>query len=382
MGKGPLIFISAGEPSGDLHAAGLVAAMRERRPDARFLGIGGPRMEAAGVELLASYHQLAVVGLLEVISHAGPILRALRGAKRAISRERPALTILVDFPDFNFRLGDHSHSLGIPVFYYICPQLWAWRQGRVKRLARFAKALGVILPFEEEFYRSRGLEAHFVGHPLLDTLRPSTPPHLFRGELGLESGQRLVALLPGSRRGELQRHLPLMVEAASLMAGRDPSLRFVTALLHQEHAGLYRRLVPGGGGVEVPAVVGRTWDCLAAADLALAASGTVTLEAAILSTPMVVTYRVSRLTYLLGRRLIRVPFASLVNLLARREVVPELLQDRATPSAMASRALALLQSPEALARMEGELEEVRRMLGGPGASRRAAELALRCGGLL
>ncbi len=290
--------------------------------------------------------------------------------------------MLIDFPDFNFLLGERAKASGAKVFYYICPQLWAWRQGRAKRLARFADALAVILPFEERFYIERGLNAKFVGHPLLDSVKPSTGRTAFLSSLGLQGEATVVALLPGSRRGEIRRHAPIMLEAARRIKEEFASASFLLPLLREEDL-LY--LDAGTRAMKdelsVKVVTGATWDCLNAADLAIAASGTVTLEAAIIGTPVIVTYKVSPLTYHLGKRLIKVKFASLVNLIAGREVVPELLQHRATPEEIAAQAISLLESEAALADMRSSLARLRKELGGPGACRKAARLALETAGL-
>lgn len=373
------IFIVAGEASGDLHGAELVKALRHRLPAARLFGIGGPLMRKAGMEALFDCSSLAVVGLVEILEHLGPIVRAFRTTVRWLRTERPSLLILIDYPEFNFLLAGRAKRLGIPIFYYISPQVWAWRQGRVKKLRRLVDRLAVILPFEEVFFRDRGVPVTFVGHPLLDVVRASPSHDAFRAEIGLAEQEHLVGLLPGSRTGEVSRIFPIMAKAAEQMLASRPDLQFVVALAPSLDAdGLWKKISPSPSlRARLNTVAGRTYDFIAAADLLLAASGTVTLEAAILGTPMIVTYRVSPITARLARLLIRVPYASLVNLVAGREVVPELIQEQATPARLAREALALLENGHRLEAMRQDLEAVRRALGEPGAAGRAADLAVK-----
>ncbi len=371
------IFISAGEASGDLHGAALASALQELCPGVRLIGIGGDRMAEAGVELLVHNQELAVVGLVEVVSHIVPIAKAFKRATAFIRKKRPDLLILIDFPDFNFLLGRRAKSHGVPVFYYICPQLWAWRQGRVEQLKRFADALAVILPFEEEFYRQRGLDTRFVGHPLLDSVKPSLGRKEFMDQLRIPLSKRIISLLPGSRRGEIQRHLPVMLEAAMLIRAELTDIDFLLPLLKpQDIQPIPQEIQKRIQDLSIKIVTGQTWNALNASDFAIAASGTVTIEAAIMGTPMLVTYRVSPLTYHLGKRLIKVKYASLVNLIAQKEVVPELLQDRATPENIASTSISILSSPQRLREMESALAEVIKALGARGAAQNAARMAL------
>lgn len=380
----PRIMIVAGETSGDLHGTHLVQALRGMRPDLLISGMGGPALAAQGVEILYDAARMAVVGILEVISHLKDIRAAKRILEDFLREKRPQLLILIDYPDFNLLLAAKARKLGIPVFYYISPQVWAWRSGRVRTIKRLVDKMAVILPFEEEFYRQRGMAVEFVGHPLVDELagvvealapQPAT------------AGPPLIGLLPGSRRREIAVMLPLFLAAARRLKARHPQVSFIIPLA----PGLDRQLLMAHGLADCsdldirlvePAERHRR---MAACAAVLAASGTVTLELAMLGTPMVVSYRVAPLTYFLGRLLIKVRYASLVNLVARQEVVPELLQDAATPEAISRELDRLLTDPARRRAMLDGLALVRQRLGGPGASHRAALLALnmlaerRCG---
>lgn len=370
----PRIFLIAGEASGDLHGAGLVHAIRARLPEAEFSGIGGPCMESAGVRLLFPASRLAVVGVVEILTHCGDILRAFRLTRGALRRERPDLLVLIDYPEFNLLVAGRARSLGIPVFYYVSPQVWAWRQGRVRKLRRLVDRMAVILPFEQDFYARRGMDVTFVGHPLLDVVRSRMSRAEFRRAAGLDPDRPVVGLLPGSRAGEIGRVFPVMAAAAAEVIRSRPGVQFMVPLAPGVRSSSLEPLVPGRAGL-IP-VEGMTYEAIAASDTVLLASGTVTLEAAILGTPMVVMYRVSPLTAWLGRRLVRVPFFSLVNLVAGRRVVPELLQEEATPGRLAEEILALLDDAGTRALQVRGLAEVSRALGVPGAADRAAEAAL------
>ncbi|OQX14504.1 MAG: lipid-A-disaccharide synthase [Desulfobulbaceae bacterium A2] len=375
----PLVMIVAGEASGDLHGARLVQALRHLRPELSFCGMGGPELAGVGVELLCDAARIAVVGVTEVLGHLGDILAARRRLIEAMRRRRPALLVLIDFPDFNLWLARTAKKLGIPIFYYISPQVWAWRSGRVHTIGRLADRIGVILPFEEEFYRQRGVRVDFVGHPLLDSVRNTQTRQEFCQRHGLDHRQALVALLPGSRRKEISGLLPIFLESARRLAqelGRPCT--FLLARAPTVAPELLEAAGAGAGGIDLRVMSEGRYDLMAACDAALAASGTVTLELAILKVPMVVAYRVSSHSYWLGRLLVRVPFFSLVNLVAQRRLVPELLQDECTPEHIVRHLLTLLKEPAARADTLAGLAEVCRLLGGGGASERAARIALEC----
>jgi len=372
-------MIVAGEASGDLHGARLVQALRQERPELAFCGMGGPELAGAGVELLCDAARIAVVGVTEVLGHLGDILAARRTLVTAMRKRQPALLVLIDFPDFNLWLARTAKKLGIPIFYYISPQVWAWRSGRTRTIGRLADRIGVILPFEQEFYRRRGVRVDFVGHPLLDSVQRTMERAEFCRAHGLHPEHCLVALLPGSRRGEIQRLLPVFLASARLLARQLD--RPCTFLLVQAPTVSAEQLAAAGieaanANIDLRIMREHRYDIMAASDAALAASGTVTLELAILGTPMVVAYRVSMHSYWLGRLLVRVPFFSLVNLVAQRRLVPELLQDECTPDTIVRHLLPLLKEPAVRADTLAGLAEVRRLLGGGGASQRAARIAL------
>lgn len=380
------VFIIAGEASGDLHGAGLMMAMKSLRPDVEFLGIGGPKMVDAGLRPVFLNNELAVVGLFEILSHVRPIFKAVRKAMHALKQERPNLLVLIDYPGLNLFMARYARHLGIPVFYYISPQVWAWRRGRIKKMRRFIDKLAVILPFEEEFFRSNGLNAYFVGHPLLDVVRPSLSREAFCESVGLMPDKEIVGILPGSRVGEVQRMLPVFLQTAALIRRELPDCQFVLPVAPglsmswiQECIARERQAhsqIP-----EISIVERKTYDAMVASSLLLLASGTVTLEAAILRVPMLVAYRVSSMTYHLARRIVHVKFMSLVNLIADREVVPEFLQHEATPERLSEAGLSLLMNKKRRQDILNGLNEVVSQLkvsgqGQEGAAMQAARLAL------
>ncbi|MFH7319922.1 lipid-A-disaccharide synthase [Desulfurivibrio sp. D14AmB] len=370
----PHILIVAGEASGDMHGANLVKAIKAQRPEVRISAMGGGALAAQGVNLVYESSRLAVVGLIEVLSHLGEIRAALAKLRAFLREQRPELLILIDYPDFNLMLAATAKKLGIPVFYYISPQVWAWRQGRVRTIRQRVDMMAVILPFEQEFYRNRGVAVEFVGHPLLDELAEvvseSPTPHGGPG--------RLIGLLPGSRRRELATMLPIFLAAARRLAAQLPTPpRFVLPLA----PGLDPRELQGYGldqaaDLQIEISTEQRHRTMARCDVVMAASGTVTLELAILGVPMVAAYKLSPLSYLLGRLLIDLPHATLVNLVAGREVIPELLQYEATPEKISRAVADLLEDEGRRAEMVAALAQVRQQLGGSGASQRAAALAL------
>ena len=375
------IMIIAGEASGDLHGARLVQAMRQQEPGLAFCGMGSRELAAAGVELLFDASKIAVVGLIEVLAHLPDIVTALKMLKKRMRDDRPDLLILIDFPDFNLMLAKRAKKLGIPVFYYISPQVWAWRTGRVKTIGRLVDTIGVILPFEEAFYRSRGVAAHYVGHPLLDSVKVTTDRDSFCRRHGINPAHKLIGLLPGSRRKEISALLPDFLAAAKRLPGKyDHEFVFllpVAATVSEED--LWNNgLETYSGQINIHLIREDRYDMMAACDAVVAASGTVTLELAILGIPMVVVYKVSPHTYFLGRLLVRhMQFFSLVNLIAERSVVPELLQDEVNPGKIEAELVRLLFDDQARAEMQTALAEVRCKLGHPGASQQAAGLALK-----
>jgi lipid-A-disaccharide synthase len=357
------VLISAGEASGDLYAAALASKLRRDNPGIELFGCAGPRMRTAGVEAVVESESLAVVGLLEVVAHIPRIYREYRKLVKAAQERRPEVAVLTDSPDFHFRVARRLKKLGIPVVYLVAPQVWAWRKGRLPKMRRLIDRLLCIFPFEKDFFEKHGIPAEYLGHPLTRMVRPSASPLELRRRFGVPDGSKLIALLPGSRHGEIERHLPILLEAARRTGLQTCS--FIAALPPRMAENFRERFLAASIQVQE----GQTWDVLACSDLALAASGTVTIEACLLNTPMVAFYRVNRLSWLLGKLLVRVPFYSMVNLVAGRRVVPELIQSDMTADKLAAEALSLLEHTN---EMRKELAWVAAKLSGPGDPMEAA----------
>lgn len=353
------VLVSAGEASGDIYGAGIVNALRNRMPDARFFGCAGPLMQAAGVEPVVDAASLSVVGLVEVLAHIPRIYAEFRKIQRVAALRKPDLAILTDSPDFHLPLAGKLRRLGIPVIYLVAPQVWAWRKGRLKTLRRNVNRLLCIFPFEEKFFRDNGVPVTYLGHPLAWSIRPSVSREEFFLRNQLPADRPLVALLPGSRRGEIHRHLPALLDCVSRLAEKRKAT-FVLAA--NAVPGRAAELQSAAGHVPVRVVEGQTWDLLAYGDLALAASGTVTVEGALLGIPMVTFYRVTGVSWLLGRFLVDVPFYSMVNLIAGRKIVPELMQQEMTGERLAAEAARLLDDGEARQQMKRDLAGVARAL--------------------
>jgi lipid-A-disaccharide synthase len=368
-------MISCGEPSGDMYAAALAEAIRTLDPSATVSGFGGDRLRSAGANLLGDFSGLSVTGLLEVVRLLPRTYGMYRRLVAHARAHRPDVFVAVDFPDFNFTLAKALRKLGIPIVYYISPQLWAWRSGRMKTMRAIADRVLVIFPFEERIYRDAGVPVEWVGHPLLDVMPPRLQRREARARLGLAPEGPVVALLPGSRRNEVGAILPGLAEAAGMIRAHLPDVQFVVARAPHVPDDLLHPLGSVRGGA-VKVVDGHADDVLEAADLALVASGTVTVQAALHECPMIVVYRLSPLTYRIGRPFVRVDTFAMANLVAGKRVVPELIQDDFVPERVAAAALELLTRPDAAARMRADLREVRARLGEPGASRRAARAVL------
>jgi lipid-A-disaccharide synthase len=371
------VMISCGEPSGDLYAGALAAAILKLEPEAAITGFGSARLRAAGASLVRDFSGVSVTGLTEALRVIPQSWQNYRALLRAADDERPDVFVPIDFPDFNFFLARALHKRGIPIVYYISPQLWAWRRGRLKTMRRVADRVLVIFPFEQTFYEEAGVPATFVGHPLLELSPPPIPRDAFLRARGLDPSRPVVAMLPGSRRNELRTILPDLVRAAGIVAERLPSVQFVIARAPHLDSELFAPLTAWPRGASTPVTVeGATDACLASADVALVASGTVTIQAALHGCPMVVVYRVAPLTYVLGKPLLHVDTYAMVNLVAGRRVVPELIQDAFTPAAAAAEALRVLTDPAHAERVRRDLADVRAKLGTVGASRRAAETVI------
>jgi len=366
--KKPLILISAGEASGEMHAARLAAALR-LRTGGHLFGLGGARMREAGVELLADANQVAVVGISEVVRRLPAVWQVYRQMVEEAAQRKPDLAILVDFPDFNLRLARRLHAQGVRIVYFISPQVWAWRPQRVELMKRLVERVLCIFPFEEEFYRRAGVPVNFVGHPLVDAVRRTSTREEFAAKYRLNPTEPIVTLLPGSRPGEIEHNLPGMLEAChQLERTRDYQIALAAAPgITEKHMLEHARF-----DVEVRIVEGATYDALAAADCAIVSSGTATVEAALLGVPMVVVYRVSATTAFVARRLVRTPHFAMVNLIAGRRVVREFIQDEFKPEAVAAEARRLLESAEARDKMKRDLAEVCAKLGAGGAIEKAA----------
>ena len=367
------ILLSCGETSGDLYAGELVRELRLRQPGIEVFGLGGDRLAAQGAELLAHVKDLAVVGLLEVVSHLRSLRRVFDRVLSEVDRQLPDVAVLVDYPDFNLRLARHLRRRGVRVVYYVSPQVWAWRRGRLDTIRKTVDHMLVIFPFEEALYREAGVPVTFVGHPLVDLVHPPADKRGFVTGLGLDPERPVVALLPGSRPKEIAHNLPPLAGAVEKLAGERPELQFLLALAPSLS---FRAVAEAFRSLPVHIVANQTQGVLASGTVSVVASGTATVEAALLGAPMVVVYRLAPLTYLLGRRLVKVPHFAMANLIAGERVVPEVIQRELTPERVAAEVRALLDAPARREAMQAGLAEVRRKLGEPGASGRAAAVVL------
>ena len=370
---GRCVMIIAGEASGDLHGANLIRHMREQVDVPLFFcGIGGAAMRRAGAKILVEAEHLSVVGITEVIARMPDILSGMKTAKRMLASRIPDLLVLIDFPDFNLRIAATAKKHGIPVFYYIAPQVWAWRKGRVRTIRKRVDHTAVILPFEVDFFKAHGVPVSFVGHPLLDAGYEPAPLY------ERTEGRTVVGLLPGSRGSEVTRHLPVMMEAAARISRRHPHVTFLVSCAPsipvERTASITEKYI---GAVPFTIVPGDVTQVLKKSICVVAVSGTVSLETALYGVPMVVIYRVSFLSYWLAKALIRLEHISLVNLIAGKAVVPELIQKEASAENIAVRIVSMISDPQELETVRKGLAEVRKRLGGPGASARAAGIAAR-----
>jgi lipid-A-disaccharide synthase len=373
----PTILLSACEPSADLHGARLMAALKGRLEGAAFVGIGGERMAAEGLEVVFPARELSVMGISEVLARLPVIRRAFRAVGETLARRRPDAVVIIDAPDFNLRVAGRARRCGVPVVYLVPPKVWAWRRGRLKTIRRRVDRVLAILPFEPPIYEAAGIPVTYVGNPLVDEMaevrvRAPRTDGWRPEDLGIPPGGPLVALLPGSRPREIDHILPDLLAAARLLQGRVPDVRFALSAAGSLDPAPIRRAA-AAAGVAVTLVEGRTPELLCAADAAAMASGTVTLQCALAGTPGVIVYRAAPLTYAIGSRLVRVPHFGLVNLVAGRRVMPELLQHAFTPEAVCGHLHALLTDPDAAGRQRQGIKEVQAALGAPGAAGRAAD---------
>lgn len=371
------VMMSCGEASGELYAAALARELLALAPGTRIVALGGSQLREAGVEILADYHGISVTGLTEALRVIPRSLGLIRELGAAADRIRPDVFVPIDFPDFNFRLMAAMKKRGIPVVYYISPQLWAWRAGRMRTMKRLVSKVLVIFPFEERIYRDAGVDAEFVGHPLVDLAVPSADRQTLRARFGAPGDAPLIALLPGSRGNELRAILPDMARAAAIVARRLPAAKFVLARAPRLHDDLFAPIAEHMPGIDVAIADQAADDVLAAADVAITASGTATVQAALHERPMVMVYRLSPLSALLGRLFVKLDTFGMVNLVAGERVVPELVQERFTPEAVADEVVSLVTDSARREAMVAKLRDVKGKLGGRGGARRAAEAILR-----
>jgi lipid-A-disaccharide synthase len=367
-------MIVAGEASGDLHGSYLMRAMKELLMPVTFYGIGGENMVQEGMHFLARSSQLSVMGLTEVFSHLRFIVKLMTKLKKSLDTNPPDLLILIDYPGFNLHLAKAAKKRGVKVLYYISPKIWAWRKGRIKTIRQAVDQMALIFPFEEDIYRKAGVKATFVGHPLLDEINLKKPVEMIFSELQLEKHKTTVALLPGSREGEVKKLLPGMLDAAELIAARIPDIQFIIPTAQTIRPELINKIVKQ---VELPIhlVSGLTYEVLAVSDVVIVASGTATLETALFGKPMVIVYKVSPLTYILGRMVVKIKHVGLPNIVAGHTIVPELIQHHFTPERLAEEVISILSNHQIRDRMVTDLSAIKRNLGAPGASLRTAQLA-------
>jgi lipid-A-disaccharide synthase len=369
-------MIVAGEASGDLHGAELARELMKLDSSLSLSGIGGTGMAAAGVTLFCDISRLAVMGFIEVISRLKDIRAAMKILENQFKFNKPDLLVLIDYPGFNLELARRAKKYNIPVLYYISPKIWAWREGRIKSIKAYVDRMAVILPFEKNFYQGHGVEVDFVGNPLLDQVYPTLESNEFKSRYKIERDATVIGIMPGSRKQEIAKLLPVFIQTALLLNKKIKKCTFLLPMAStlteddlKEHGAKDDRL-------DIRIIKENRYETMAACDAAMAASGTLTMELAILQVPMVVCYRVSKLTYFLAKSIVKVEFASLVNLVAEKEVVPELLQQKATPENIYRKILPLLLNRETRDAMKQEFAHVVKQLGEPGGSKRTAALAM------
>jgi len=372
---GPKVMIVAGEASGDLHGSLLVREMLAINPSLHFFGIGGNKMKEAGVRQLALAADIGVVGLSEVFSKAGAFIKIMARIRKSMDQLKPNLVILIDFPDFNLNIvARAAKKRNIKIFYYISPQVWAWRGGRVEQIKRLVDKMAVILPFEVDFYAAHGFAVNYVGHPLRDTVKSLFTKREARGHFGLSEERTTIGLLPGSRTAEINRLLPAMMQAAQIISQKIPDAQYILPLAHTLDESIVASII-ARSGINVKIVPGQTYDVLACCDLAIVTSGTATLETGLMGVPMIIIYKLSLLSEIICRLIIKPQLIGLVNIIAGKVVAPELLQRDANGPRIAAEALAILMNEDKQQEISRELNSIRQKLGEPGAARRAAQIA-------
>jgi lipid-A-disaccharide synthase len=368
------LFIICGEPSGDLNAANLAQAIKKINPDIKISGVGGTLMRQAGAETFCDIKDLSVMGLFDVLKKLSRFLGLKKLILQKIDEEKPDGLILVDFSGFNLRLAKEINNK-ISLFYYISPQVWASRRGRVEIIKKYIHKMIVIFKFEQEFYKRYGIEVDFVGHPLLDIVKPTMTKQEFLKSSRLSSSKTTIALLPGSRRQEIENILPVMLEASCLIQKKIKNIQFVIAKSPQVDWDTYNRITRKFD-IELEIIEGKTYDCLNIADFCLVCSGTATLETAIMQKPFVVIYKMGLLNYLLYRPQVKVPYIGMVNIVAGKKIIPEFIQFRATPRKIADSVINIFQNPSELAQMKNELSQIKPILGENGAACRAGQIVI------
>ncbi len=369
------ILIVAGEPSGDLYASNLIADLKNLNPDLEFFGIGGNLSRRAGSEIIFDISKLALVGVIEVLKNISTVGRAYKGVLSKIDSTKTDLAILVDYPGFNLGLAKALKARNIPIIYYISPQVWAWGSSRINIIRKYVEKIIVFFKFEEKLYKEHGVNAEFVGHPLLDIVKITVPKDKFLEKYGFSKEKTTIALLPGSRAIEVKALLSILISSCKIIQNRLPKTQFLVAKHLDLPMALYEAAVKNAG-LEIRIASGETYDVLAASDFALIASGTATLESAIVGTPFVIVYKANFFTYLLYKLVARLPFIGLVNVISNKKIVPEFLQYDATPEKIANNTLKILGDKNKLASMAEDLKAVKSSLGSPGASPRAARSIL------
>jgi lipid-A-disaccharide synthase len=372
--KNKTIMIIAGEASGDMHGASLVREMLKLDSSLNFYGIGGNKLQEAGVKLLAHASEMAVVGLTEVVSKLGNILRIMNRMKKSMDEFHPDLIILIDYPDFNLPIAKAARKRGIKVFYYISPQVWAWRKGRINQIKKLVNKMAVILPFEVDIYGQKGFTVDYVGHPLLDLVKTDYSRLESRKKFGLAENITTVALLPGSRMSEVVKLLPEMLKAAEILAQKTPDIQFVLPLADTLEEKNIADII-SGFTVKINIISGHTYEVISCADLAIVASGTATLETGLLGVPMIIIYKISPLSYFIGKMIVDVKNIGMVNIIAGKTIVPEFIQADVNGVRIAKEALAILQDENRKQEIIKKLAEIRSKLGSPGAARRTAQIA-------
>jgi lipid-A-disaccharide synthase len=372
--KNKTIMIVAGEASGDMHGANLVKEMLKIDPTLNFYGIGGKKMKEEKVQLLADASDMAVVGLTEVVSKLGNIFKIMSIMKKSMDERKPDLVILIDYPDFNLPLAKAAKKRGIKVFYYISPQVWAWRKGRIGQIKKTVNKMAVILPFEVETYAQEGFTVNYVGHPLLDLVKQNYSKQESRKKFSLAENKITVGILPGSRLSEVEKLMPELLRAAEILKREIPDIQFVLPLADTLEEKNVAEII-SRFDLKINIITGHTYDVISCADLALVASGTATLETALLGVPMIIVYKISLLSYIIGRLIVDVNNIGLVNIIAGKTIVPELIQKDASGQRIAEEALSILNNAERKQEIVKELTTIHAKLGEPGAAIRAAQIA-------